>query len=692
MATPTRHSSHRPVRAERRLFHKPGLIHFWVLNDDCTDEVMNKMMHAFAKSDAAAVCLHPRCGLRVPYGGADWFDLIRKTTERCAKLGLQVWLYDEDPYPSGACGGRVFIERPEFEARAIERFEFNPAESKGDNLFYFPTGNLLWCGLVNTKTGETTDWTERVGTVRRNWKILDKWDSRFYYPATPLYSHPRSWAETPEYAVSFGPVPKPAAASPTLPPDTKLVAFVARPCGRGAIYGGLPDSLNPEATKYFIQLTHQKYKEVLGDMLGKEVPAIFTDEPKWYAHKPWTMGMFEDFERQFGYDLRPRLELLFNNSSDDQAVLTRLQYRQWCTERFEKSWLKPIADWCNRNNLVLTGHISPEDDPVEQSGYTGNLHYYWRHFGLAGIDLIIPAVGDHNHTLINVGIVSAVSAASQHKLSGVMSESLGASGLHPDMKQSGKVLLWQTMMGLTSPVIHYCQNSIEGLREYDAPPDFGPFSPHWPAMVKIHREVAAIQPYVRDATQVAPVALLWNVRSWWMQDVDWQTEPTGMRSDFNALLAGCLDRQVGTQIIDEIVLWDAEVSRGEIVIGYSRYSHLVVPSCSILHEKTIAKLRAAQRAGVEVFFAGRTLPTIQQTESAIKPLDLGWLPQHDIDAAVHLLPRLINLEGDLTDIRCTAWVKGGKTTYLLMNLRESPWRGRLKGKPITLAAGKVVVR
>ena len=66
--------------------------------------------------------------LRVPYGGEDWFNMIRKTTERCAKLGLQVWLYDEDPYPSGAVGGRVFIERPEFEFRAIERFEFNPNE------------------------------------------------------------------------------------------------------------------------------------------------------------------------------------------------------------------------------------------------------------------------------------------------------------------------------------------------------------------------------------------------------------------------------------------------------------------------------------------------------------------------------------------------------------------------------------
>jgi hypothetical protein len=326
----------------------------------------------------------------------------------------------------------------------------------------------------------------------------------------------------------------------------KLVAFVGRPSGRDAIYGGLPDSFNPEATKYYLQLTHEKYKEKMGDMFGKEITAIFTDEPKWHAMYPFTAGMFEDFERQFGYDLRPRLNDLFSNSLDDRACLSRLQYRQWCTERFEKAWLKPVAAWCKRNNLVLTGHISPEEEPVSQAAYTGNMHYYWRHFGLAGLDLIIPAVGDRRHPMLNVGIVSAVANAEQQNLPGTMSETLGATGLKPDMKQCGKVLLWQTMMGLTSPCIHYCQNSVEGLREFDAPPDFGPMSEYWPDTVKIDREVAKVQPVVRGATQVAPVALLWNVRSWWMQDIDWQNETTGMRRDFEQLLAACLDRQVGT--------------------------------------------------------------------------------------------------------------------------------------------------
>ena len=112
MPTNTRPAARGASKPANALFHKTGLVWFWVLNDDCTDAVMDKMLAAFVKSGAAAVCLHPRCGLTVPYGGTDWFDLIRRTTEKCAKAGLQVWLYDEDPYPSGAAGGRVFFERP----------------------------------------------------------------------------------------------------------------------------------------------------------------------------------------------------------------------------------------------------------------------------------------------------------------------------------------------------------------------------------------------------------------------------------------------------------------------------------------------------------------------------------------------------------------------------------------------------
>src|SRR5690606_34218700 len=103
-----------------RLFHRPGLCYFFVLNHTDDRKTLGKLIDAFAADNAAnGVILHPRSGLRVPYGGDDWFDMIDWIVQQCADRGLPVWLYDEDPYPSGAAGGRIMAEHPEWIAHEI---------------------------------------------------------------------------------------------------------------------------------------------------------------------------------------------------------------------------------------------------------------------------------------------------------------------------------------------------------------------------------------------------------------------------------------------------------------------------------------------------------------------------------------------------------------------------------------------
>ena len=208
--------------------HKPGLNWFWALNDECRPEKMDAMIAAFAAADVSSVILHPRPGLLLPYGGDDWFAMIRRTVEKCAESGLQVWLYDEDPYPSGAAGGRLVAEHPELEARGIEQHIFDQPGLCG-----FPIGQLCWCGFVRESDGHTIDLTGRVGVVRREWKSLKPWDSRWYYPNTPLFPCDRADAYAPEYAIAVAEIPA----------GYRLMAYVARPAGRDSTWGTLPDSL-----------------------------------------------------------------------------------------------------------------------------------------------------------------------------------------------------------------------------------------------------------------------------------------------------------------------------------------------------------------------------------------------------------------------------------------------------------------
>lgn len=82
--------------------------------------------------------------------------------------------------------------------------------------------------------------------------------------------------------------------------------------------------MDKEAVKRFIQVTHKKYYENLGEEFGKTIPAIFTDEPQ-FSHKqcldfadermdvtiPYTDDLEETFQTAYGHSLLKHLPELF---------------------------------------------------------------------------------------------------------------------------------------------------------------------------------------------------------------------------------------------------------------------------------------------------------------------------------------------------------------------------------------------
>ena len=68
-----------------------------------------------------ALTLHPRSGNLLPFASAEWFEMIKAVVAEAARLDMKLWLYDEDPYPSGAAGGLVMAERPDLKSWALAR-------------------------------------------------------------------------------------------------------------------------------------------------------------------------------------------------------------------------------------------------------------------------------------------------------------------------------------------------------------------------------------------------------------------------------------------------------------------------------------------------------------------------------------------------------------------------------------------
>ena len=683
-------SGRSPEQAIRQL--RPGLSFFWFLNGELRTEDLRRQLAAFAKLKPKALVLHPRSGLLMPYLSTEWFELVRLLAGECVKAGIEPWLYDEDYCPSGTAAGRVTMQHPEYLAHGIERFEA-PADLKGGQIFFFPSGKLLWAGLLppeeSSGAGETAprDMTEHVGVMRRHWEV-SPWDSRWYYPAMPLYDCPRSESYIPEYAIR-----KPA----DVKSGWRLVAFVARTVGIDSPWQNLADSLNPAATEAFLQSTYEPYAKHLGDMLGREVPAMFTDEPKYLSARPFTPGLFESFAQIYGYDLRPRLDHLFTTAQTDESVLTRLHFREWTGKRFVDAWMKPVKQWCHNHGIALVGHVSPEDDPVQQASCVSNLFPVEEQFDLAGLDLIVPAVGDARHAVINVGPLTATSAAQQFGKAGVMSETLGASGEELATDKAARIMAWQVVSGISHLVVHGAFFTTMGLRVFDAGPDFGPDSPRWDG---ISDAACGLQPFFEvvggGATQLAPVGIFWPMRSFWADGVMWEPKDIGRRKQLNAVMMACLQSQVGVHFLDEKPLAEGSIENGELRVGRARYRAIVIPSTSVIGAAALERLRELRRAKVPVYSIGDA-PAKVQTAKGLDPITDGpWevvrpanLRQWCREALPRVLP-LTNAGDELAEVRASAWQRDGKTTYLAVNIDTQARTLRVGKSTVELKSGEIV--
>ena len=100
---------------------KLGLQPFWFWNGDMKkEEIVSQILEMKAKG-IPGFMIHPRQGMEVPYMSKEFFDRVRLAVQTAKENDMEVWLYDEYPYPSGICGGEVILEHPEYCNKHLEK-------------------------------------------------------------------------------------------------------------------------------------------------------------------------------------------------------------------------------------------------------------------------------------------------------------------------------------------------------------------------------------------------------------------------------------------------------------------------------------------------------------------------------------------------------------------------------------------
>ena len=80
---------------------------FWSWNDKMDAEEIKFQIEKMEEGGFSCGFIHPRIGLITEYLSDKWFRYVREAVEYAEKKGKRIYLYDEDRWPSGFCGGKV---------------------------------------------------------------------------------------------------------------------------------------------------------------------------------------------------------------------------------------------------------------------------------------------------------------------------------------------------------------------------------------------------------------------------------------------------------------------------------------------------------------------------------------------------------------------------------------------------------
>lgn len=109
------------IRRFRGLPEDEGFIPFWFWNDDLQDDHLIYQIHEMHEKGVDQFLIHARFGLQVKYLSDEWFNKIDLALREAEKLGMRVWIYDEENWPSGYAGERVLAENPDYCGKCLFR-------------------------------------------------------------------------------------------------------------------------------------------------------------------------------------------------------------------------------------------------------------------------------------------------------------------------------------------------------------------------------------------------------------------------------------------------------------------------------------------------------------------------------------------------------------------------------------------
>lgn len=551
---------------------------FWAWNGRLDPEELRRQVRIFKEMGMGGAFLHSRVGLATPYLGPEWFDAIRAAIDECRAAGMEAWLYDEDCWPSGYAGGLATAE-------PAHRMKFLVME------------------IVPARKYREADWDGEFPL----WEADVRGDRVFNL----------AW-------LRGGQRPKAG--------HVLLFHVETQPCS--SWFNGMSylDTLSETAVRAFIDCTHERYRREIGEEFGGVVPGIFTDEPNYcgifgnqipqgrkgipYAFVPWTDKLQSTFETMFSYSLRGHLPELMLEVDGVKLSRARLDYRNCITNLFTVNFAKQVADWCDEQGIMLTGHLLLEELLHTQTLVVGSAMRFYEHMQAPGIDML----GQFGN---NFDVAKQCqSVANQTGRKWMLSELYGCTGWDFDFEGHKAVGDWQAALGVNLRCHHLAWYTMMGEAKRDYPASIFFQSAWWEQYHHVEDYFSRINVAMSEGECVQRLLVIHPIESMFARFRPRLLEhgqPDQVMMFHEGEETSELDRRAGVTrdillqnhldyaYADEEMLGrlGAVSARGcALNVGRGSYNAVLVPPVDTLRASTVRLLESFRAAGGTVVFAG----------------------------------------------------------------------------------------
>lgn len=550
---------------------------FWAWNCELNKDELLRQIKQLKKMGFGGFHMHSRAGMATEYLSDDFMNLIKMCVNKAKDENMLAYLYDEDRWPSGFGGGYV-TENPENRIKVLvfsmQSCEFVSKEEGIKNGKPY----LLACFDIMLYSDGTLKSAERIG-------VDDTARGRKWYV----------YATTPETGGWFN----------------------------GFTY---VDTLSKKAIDEFITLTHEAYKNSVGDEFGKTIPSIFTDEPQSTSketldfaddtknvHMAWTTDFDKLFENEFGIDLIPHLPELVWDLPDGRPSEVRYRYHDFVCELFTRNYADNCGKWCDENGIAFTGHVLWESSLEMQTYAVGEAMRNYRSFTIPGIDLL------GNQIELSTA-KQAQSVCHQYGREAMMCECYGVTNWDFDFRGHKFQGDWLAALGVTLRVPHLSWVSMKGSAKRDYPATINYQSPWYMQYPYIENHFARVNTALTRGKSVVRVGVIHPIESYWLHYGPKENNASAcgqLEENFKNMIEWLLFGTVDFDFISESMLPQLHggCDGNVIAVGDMNYSAVIVAGCETLRSSTVDILSDFAKNGGRVIFVGQEPQYVDASES-----------------------------------------------------------------------------